>query len=137
MAQECLRARELLGDVGISAEVIDPVTLVPLDLDTIAASVRRTGHLLVVDNGWTCCGAGAEIIAGMVERLGDERPAMRRMGFAPATCPTTPWLEQEFYPNPVTIAEAAHALLRPRAPAWQPSAEHAKLAYQLQFRGPF
>jgi acetoin:2,6-dichlorophenolindophenol oxidoreductase subunit beta len=138
MVVECLRARQLLADQGISAEVIDPVTLMPLDIETIAASARRTGHLVVVDNGWTACGASAEIIAGVTERLGpQDRVVMRRMGFAPTTCPATPWLEEHFYPNPATIAQEVHALLRPGKGKWQPTAEQAKLAYQLKFRGPF
>ena len=136
MLVECLRAQELLAEEGISAEVIDPVSLVPLDIDTITASAARTGRLLVVDNAWTNCGASAEIVAGVVERT--EVPLMaRRMGYAPTTCPTTPVLEDGFYPNPVTIAEKAYAMVRPRADAWHPDPERAKLAYQAQFRGPF
>jgi acetoin:2,6-dichlorophenolindophenol oxidoreductase subunit beta len=138
MAVECLRARELLSEVGIAAEVIDPISLVPLDLETIVQSVRRTKRLLVVDNAWTTCGASAEIVTAVIERVG---PAVlrsaSRMGFAPTTCPTTPSLEREFYPNPSTIAAGIHRLIRPDAPAWAPSPEHAALAYQIQFRGPF
>ncbi len=61
--------------VGIAAEVIDPIWLSPLDVDTIAASVRRTGRLLVVDTAWTNCGASAEIVAAVAERLGRRRSA--------------------------------------------------------------
>ena len=68
MLVECLRAHELLADIGIDAEVIDPISLVPLDIDTIVQSVRRTGRLLVVDNAWTNCGASAEIVARVAER---------------------------------------------------------------------
>ena len=138
MAVECLRARELLSAAGIAAEIIDPISLVPLDIETIAASARRTGRLLVVDNAWMTCGASAEIVARVLERLGTKAlQSVGRMGFAPTTCPTTPALEREFYPNPATIAERAHLLVRPEAPAWRPAAEDAALAYQLQFRGPF
>ena len=63
MLVECLRARELLADVKVSAEVIDPIWLSPLDTDTIVKSVKRTRRLIVVDNGWTMCGAGAEIVS--------------------------------------------------------------------------
>jgi pyruvate dehydrogenase E1 component beta subunit len=136
MLVECLRAQELLAEEGISAEVIDPVSLVPLDIETITASAARTGRLLVVDNAWTNCGASAEIVAGVVERT--EAPVMaRRMGYAATTCPTSPVLEDGFYPNPVTIAEKAHEMVRPRADAWHPDPARAKLAYQAQFRGPF
>ena len=138
MLVECLRAHEILNDIGINAEVIDPVTLVPLDIDTIVKSVKKTGRLLVVDNAWTSCGASAEIVAQVLERAQNGKPiAVRRMGYAPTTCPTTPVLEQEFYPDPGKIAQAVHAMVRPGAKAWQPDAERAKLAYQVKFRGPF
>src|SRR6516225_9237751 len=61
MQLECLRAQRYLESVGVSAKVIDPIWLAPLDLDTIVESVRKTGRLCVVDNGWTTCGAGSEI----------------------------------------------------------------------------
>jgi acetoin:2,6-dichlorophenolindophenol oxidoreductase subunit beta len=137
MVLESLRAKELLQEQGISAEVIDPVTLMPLDMATIAKSVAKTGRLLVVDNAWTACGASAEIIAGIAENPDMRGAQMQRMGFAPTTCPTTPTLEKEFYPNPVTISSTAHSMVHPDAPAWAPSEEHAILAHQLQFRGPF
>jgi pyruvate dehydrogenase E1 component beta subunit len=138
MLVECLRAYEILTDIGIHAEVIDPISLVPLDIDTIVASVKRTGRLLVVDNAWTTCGASAEIVARVVERAQNGRPiAIQRMGFAPTTCPTTPVLEQEFYPDPGKIARVIHSMVRPRDQAWQPDPERAKLAYQVKFRGPF
>ena len=137
MLVECLRAHELLADIGINAEVIDPISLVPLDIDTIVQSVRRTGRLLVVDNAWTNCGASAEIVARVAERMSDKPVQFQRMGYAPTTCPTTPVLEREFYPDPAKIAQAAFAMVKPGAPAWQPDPEHAKLAYQAKFRGPF
>ena len=138
MLMECLRAHELLADAGIRAEVIDPISLTPLDADTIMKSACRTGRLLVVDNAWTSCGASAEIVARVVE--GDRNGGavqVRRMGYAPTTCPTTPALEDEFYPDPAKIAKAAHAMVRPAGPAWTPDPARAKLAYQLNFRGPF
>src|SRR5262249_60441688 len=83
MQVECLRAQRYLEDVGIRAEVIDPIWLSPLDIDTIAESVERTGRLLVVDTAWTCCGAGAEVIAQGAERLqGGGGPGLPRPGLA-------------------------------------------------------
>jgi pyruvate/2-oxoglutarate/acetoin dehydrogenase E1 component len=137
MLVECLRARELLKEQGIHATVIDPITLSPLDSETIGRSVSRTGKLLVVDNGWTMCGASAEIVARIAESNNTRGALVQRMGFAPTTCPTSPPLEQLFYPNPATIAAAAYALVRPQSDPWEPTAEQADLAYQAQFRGPF
>jgi pyruvate dehydrogenase E1 component beta subunit len=135
MAVEAIRAAELLAEAGIDAEVIDPVSLVPLDIDTIIASAKRTGRLLIVDNGWTMCGASAEIAAQVAEAT--EGVKIKRMGFAPVTCPTAPNLEAGFYPNPGTVAETAFAMARPKDKPWSPSPEKTKLAYQTTFKGPF
>lgn len=141
MLVECLRAQELLLEEGIHAEVIDPISLMPLDSETIAKSAARTGRLLVVDNAWTSCGASAEILARVAETPADFRKdkgiAMARMGFAAATCPPSPVLEDEYYPNPAKIAAKAYAMVRDGASSWTPDPQRAALSYQLQFRGPF
>jgi pyruvate/2-oxoglutarate/acetoin dehydrogenase E1 component len=135
MVVEALRAKAHLEAEGIHAEVIDPVSLAPLDIETIADSAEKTGRLLVVDNDWTGCGASAEIIAAVTERLQDgAAPRMARLGFAPAPCPTTKPLENLFYPTGRTIAAKAHAMVRGGS-AWVPhAAEAAEIA---EFRGPF
>jgi pyruvate/2-oxoglutarate/acetoin dehydrogenase E1 component len=136
MQTECLRARRYLEEVGVRAEVIDPIWLSPLDIDTIADSVERTGRLLVVDTAWTNCGASAEIVARVAERLQGVRDLrLQRLGFAPVTCPTTPVLEELFYPNGRTIAAAARDLVEGVATGWLP-AERADLR-QIEFKGPF
>ncbi len=135
MVVEALRAKHLLDEVGIAAEVIDPVSLAPLDMATISASVARTGRVLVVDNGWTMCGASGEILAQLMELL----PARRefraaRMGYAPTPCPTTKPLESLFYPTATTIAERAYALVK-GGRDWRPEGPEAKEI--AEFRGPF
>ncbi len=136
MQLECLRARRYLESVGISAEVIDPIWLSPLDIDTIVESVRKTGRLCVVDNGWVTCGAGAEIVALVIERLQGVKPVLvRRMGFAPVTCPPTPSLEDLYYPNPARIASAVYDLVKGGHNGWVPK-EDPELK-EIQFRGPF
>ena len=136
MQLECQRAAHYLEEKGIRAEVIDPIWLSPLDVDTIVASVAKTGRLCVVDNGWTTCGASAEIVAAVSERIGAERPlGVRRLGFAPSTCPTAPSLEAGFYPNPRTIAAAAYDLVEGTEVGWLP-AERAELT-DVEFKGPF
>jgi len=134
MQLECLRARFELEAVGISAEVIDPVWLSPLDVDTIAESVRRTGKLLVVDNGWTACGAGSTIIASVMEKL-CQQVSVRQMGFAPSTCPTTPTLEDEFYPNAQTIASTAFGMVKGDGEHWMP--DKKEYPETIAFKGPF
>jgi acetoin:2,6-dichlorophenolindophenol oxidoreductase subunit beta len=136
MGVECLRARTYLQSVGIQAEVIDPVSLSPLDIDTILHSVRKTGHLLVVDSGWTACGAAAEIVAQVIERLdGKTDIRVRRMGFAPVTCPTVKCLEDGFYPNARTIAESAYSVVHAGKKSWKP--EGAEAPEISEFKGPF
>ncbi len=135
MVVEALRAKHLLDEAGIAAEVIDPVSLAPLDMATIARSVARTGRILVVDNGWTMCGASAEIVAQLVERF-DGRKDFRaaRMGYAPTPCPTTKPLENLFYPTATSIAARAYALVTGRDD-WRPIAGEAREI--AEFRGPF
>lgn len=136
MQVECQRAQRYLETVGISAEVIDPIWLSPLDIETIAESVRRTGRLLVVDNGWTVCGAAAEIIAAVSERLqGLAQFRVARMGFAQVPCPTTPSLEEHFYPNARTIAARANDLVKGGPQGWVPE-ERAEFK-DIEFKGPF
>jgi len=136
MQIECLRAAHYLAEVGIRAEVIDPIWLCPLDIDTIAASARKTGRLCVVDSGWTTCGAGAEIVARVAEQWQGPRPlAARRLGFAPVTCPTTPVLEAAFYPDPRSIASSAYDLVKGGRHGWLP--EPRDDLRDCEFKGPF
>jgi len=136
MVMECLRAQRCLENVGISAEVIDPISLSPLDMDTIGESVRKTGRLLVVDNAWTTCGASAEILVQVVERFqGQKEVRVNRMGFEPVTCPTTRNLENRFYPNAQRIASAAHTQVYPSRKSWLPA--HVEAPEIIEFKGPF
>lgn len=135
-AIECMRAREALLGIGIDAEVIDPLSLSPLDVETLAASVARTGRLLVVDTAWTACGASAEIVAAVGEALGGEQAfRFQRLGFAPVVCPTAKALERLYYPNAETIAQAAYQLVTGESRGWKP--ETISAPEILQFRGPF
>lgn len=135
MAVECLRARRYLEEAGVEAEVIDPVSLSPLDIETIEMSVVKTGRLIVVDNAWQTCGAGAEIIARLVERGIAGAFEVRRMGFAFATCPTTPTLEKEFYPDAGKIASKVYEMVSPETEIWVPTTQlHRE---EIEFKGPF
>jgi len=136
MQVECLRAQKYLESAGISAEIIDPIWLSPLDIDTILASARRTGRLIVVDNAWLNCGVSAEILAAVAERLApQESIAMRRIGFAPVPCPTTPSLENHFYPDARRIAAAAFDLVKGKPQQWMP--EEREDLKAIEFKGPF
>lgn len=129
----CERARELLASVGVSAEVLDPVWLSPLDMTPILESAAKTRRLVVVDTAWTACGASAEIAARAAEELGPGGISIRRLGFAPTTCPTTPSLEEGFYPTAALIAATARELLEGAPAGWTPRDAPAA----SPFRGPF
>jgi acetoin:2,6-dichlorophenolindophenol oxidoreductase subunit beta len=80
MVYEALKAAEELAKDGISLEVIDPRTLVPLDKEAIFNSVRKTGRLVVVDEACQTCGAAAEIISLVTA----DKTAFRSLKSAPA-----------------------------------------------------
>ncbi len=135
MAIEALRAKKYLEEKGVNAEVIDLLSLSPLDMGTIEASVRKTGKLIVVDNAWMNCAAAAEIITRLAERGMRKGIMVQRMGFAFSPCPTTPTLEEHFYPNAKRIASCAYRMLLPGRKPWNPS---AKLRIEeMEFKGPF
>jgi pyruvate/2-oxoglutarate/acetoin dehydrogenase E1 component len=106
--RECLAA----ADAGpASLEVIDLRSLVPLDIETVFASVRRTGRLLVVHEAVQDFGAGAEIAARVAEELFDElRTPVRRLGAPAVPMPFSPELERSLLPTPNAIASEAHKL---------------------------
>lgn len=138
MVMEALRAKKHLETIGIDAEIIDPISLWPLDMPTIMESARKTKNLLVVDNAWLTCGASSEILTQVYEicrSTGECVPEMARMGFAFTTCPTTKPLENVFYPNSRTIAIQAYKMVNGKETHWEPPLD-AKTEIDA-FKGPF
>jgi 2-oxoisovalerate dehydrogenase E1 component len=113
MVHKTLAACDVLAAEGISVELIDPRTVAPLDFDTIAQSVSKTGRLLIVDESFAPCGIGAEIAAQIGDRVFDDLDGpIRRLNGAHAPTPYSPSLEAAVVPNPHTIAEAIRELFR-------------------------
>ena len=111
-AQTCVRAAQKLEGMNVSAEVIDLRTIKPLDEDTILASVRKTGRLLVVHEASGTCGVGAEVAAIVAEKAfrALKAPVARLTG--PDTpAPASHVLEQAFMPQTETIVNAVRKLL--------------------------
>ena len=109
---ESLNAANLLEKEGISAEVIDPRTLAPLDLATILESISKTHRLLVVDEDFSPCGAGAEIAAQVMEQGFYELDApVRRLNGAFVPGPYSPPLEAAVIPTAQSIVKAARELM--------------------------
>jgi pyruvate dehydrogenase E1 component beta subunit len=104
-------AAQRLADRGISAEVIDPRTLVPLDVDAIIASVAKTGRLLVVDEDYLNFGMTGELAALVAERLDRVRlkAPIRRLGIPGVSIPYSPALEKHVIPQVDHIVAAVEA----------------------------
>lgn len=109
MVPQALRAAELLArDHGIEAEVIDPRTLRPLDLDTIIESVRRTNRIVIAQEGWTRWGFGAEVAAAVTEQAFDWLDAPpERVGMRDVPMPYNDNLERAVIPGAADIVAAA------------------------------
>lgn len=114
MVQEALAAAETLDKEGISVEVVDPRTLVPMDSETIRASVRKTGRLLVADEAGPTAGASAEIISLATEdpeTFKTLRAPVSRVCALGAPIPYSPVLEDYVFPNRDRIADGIRAAM--------------------------
>ena len=112
MRQVCEKAALLLEQDGISAEVIDPRTLVPLDENTILDSVKRTSRAIVVDEGHQNFGTTAEIAARISEKAFYflDAPVIR-MGAMDVPIPFSPILEDITVPTAAVVAEKAKKIV--------------------------
>ena len=110
MAMEANAAAEELAADGISCEVIDPRTLVPLDIDTIVGSVRKTGRLVVAHEAVERGGYGGEIAAQVQERAWDAlKGPVRRVAAMNTPVPYAKGLEAEMLPQRSDIVAAVKA----------------------------
>jgi len=112
MLYPTLEAAERLSKEGIEIEVIDPRTLVPLDNETLIQSAIKTGHVLVVDEGYQSFGVTAEIAARINEGAFDylDEP-VRRLGAADVPVPFAPILEDLTIPSAERIVEIVKEIL--------------------------
>jgi len=107
MVKLALEAAGSLKERGIGVEVIDPLTLEPLDIDRIVESVRKTGRLVVVDEDTERCGVGAEIAMQVVERAFSSLKAPpQRVGNPNLPVPYSPVLEAAVLPSKEKIEAA-------------------------------
>lgn len=105
-------ARKLQGE-GISLEVVDPRTLVPLDREIILRSVRKTGRAICVDPAHETCSAASEIAATIAEQAFDAlRAPVVRVATLDTHLPSSPHVEAPLYPSVERIVEAARRLVR-------------------------
>jgi len=113
MALTAERAAEgLVAEHGVQAEVIDPRTLRPLDLDTILASVAKTNRCVVVEEGWPHGGVGANLAALICEQAFDDLDApVKRVSGADVPMPYSKPLEDIAYPHEPQVVRAALEVL--------------------------
>jgi pyruvate dehydrogenase E1 component beta subunit len=112
MVQVALTAAVELERDGVSVEVVDPRTIAPLDRATLVASARKTGRVIVVDEGHQSYGASAELAAVVAEgAFWDLDAPVVRLGAMDVPIPFSPVLEDQTVPTPERVVEAALSLL--------------------------
>jgi pyruvate dehydrogenase E1 component beta subunit len=112
MVYVALDAAGLLEEQGVSAEVVDPRTLVPLDREALVASAKKTGRVIVIDEGYQSYGASAELAAVVAEGAFWHLDApVTRMGAMDVPIPFSPVLEDETVPTPERVLAAALQLV--------------------------
>jgi|TARA_B100000767_G_scaffold70804_1_gene67393 acetoin:2,6-dichlorophenolindophenol oxidoreductase subunit beta len=112
MRQVCEKAADLLSEDGISAEIIDPRTIVPLDETTILSSVKKTSRAIVVDEGHQSYGVAAEIASIISEKAFYHLDApVIRMGAMDVPVPFSPVLEDLTVPTPELVAQNARKIV--------------------------
>lgn len=106
------KALPLLDAAGISAEHVDLVTAKPWDRETILASVRKTGRLVVADSGWLTGGLASEVAAGIGElAFGSLKAPIRRFALPDVPAPTSRTLEKAYYPGPDDLVALVRGLV--------------------------
>jgi len=109
---EALAAASKLEEQGVAAEVIDPRTIQPLDLNTIVESVKKTGRLIIASDDVRSGGIGSEIAARVVEEAFDSLDApILRVASADMPIPFSPSLEQAYMPSAQKIIDAVKRLV--------------------------
>ena len=115
MLKEAVLAADKLKDIGVDAEVIDPRTLAPLDLELIVKSVQKTGRLLVADVGWLTGGVSGDIVARVTERAFERlKAAPSRLALPDCPAPMSAPLEKAYYPRADDIVKVARNLVKKR-----------------------
>jgi pyruvate/2-oxoglutarate/acetoin dehydrogenase E1 component len=115
MVMEALRAAEELSRAGIEIEVLDPRTLVPLDLEAIVQSVKKTNRLMVVEGGCKSGGVGSEIVARIVEEAFDylDGPPVR-LAVPDTPIPFASAMEKFLLPGREKIVQEARRMMGKR-----------------------
>ncbi|MGH7060106.1 MAG: alpha-ketoacid dehydrogenase subunit beta [Stellaceae bacterium] len=120
LVHEALAAAEELAKEGISVEIVDPRSLVPLDAETIRRSVQKTGRLVIADEAGPTAGFSAEIAAVVSEDMASFarlQAPIKRVCALPVPIPYSPVLERHVFPDRQRIVAAIRDVLREKRPA--------------------
>jgi len=117
LVDRAFEAADRLAAEGIDCEIVDLRTIMPLDVDTVATSVRKTHRLLIVDEGYAMCGVGAELGQAMQELVFDELDApVGRVHTEPVIHPLAPALERAMLVDAEKIVAAAKGIVSGAVP---------------------
>lgn len=117
MVARSIEAADLLAAQGVDVEVVDLRTIMPLDVNTIVESVRKTHRLLVVDEAWAMCGMGGEIAQTINELAYDELDGPAgRVHTAPTSHPFAPVLERAMLVDAARIMDGVRSVIAGKAP---------------------
>lgn len=112
MVPEALRAAHILSEFGIELEVIDPVTIQPLDEQSILNSVQKTGRLICADGDWLNCSFASEVAARVADKaFHDLKAPIKRIGWPECPAPVSKPLEEAFHPTHKNIIRAVLEIL--------------------------
>ncbi len=114
MVHFCLEVAEEMKKEGISIEILDPRTLIPLDRDSVRTSVMKTGRLVVVDEACRTCGTAGEIISSVVEDakvFNSLKASPKRVCGLDVPVPFSPPMEKFVVPDQDRIASAIRAVM--------------------------
>jgi pyruvate dehydrogenase E1 component beta subunit len=120
LVHEALAAAEVLAAEGISVEVVDPRTLVPLDTETIRQSVRKTGRLVIADEAGPTAGFSAEVAALVTEdatTFAHLKAPVKRVCALQVPIPYSPVLENAVFPDRIRIIAGVREVLGGRGRA--------------------
>lgn len=138
MVTEALVAANTLAEHGIDAEVVDIRTHRPLDMDTIATSVKKTGRLITLDNGWVQFGIGSEVVSSLVSKdISVLKTSPTRLGIADVPIPSTRALANSVYPGQKEIVAAVAEQLDLNLDTLIEAAPEIQDTPNKSFTGPF
>ncbi len=113
MVQTALKAADMLEQEQISAEVVDPRTLTPLDMDTIVRSVKKTSRAVVIDEAYQSYGVTGELASRIADEAFDYLDApVKRLGAMDVPVPFSPGLEPETIPDEEKLVRTVQSLFQ-------------------------